>query len=78
MEPTNNSKQLQIPTASVSVSMPAPTLVAKAGPQAQRRFFEFFTANIRAHTRRAYAHAVGRFLARCEEKELEVTQPNQA
>ena len=27
MEPADNSKQLQIPTASVSVSMPAPSLI---------------------------------------------------
>ena len=44
---TDDSKQLQIPTASVSVSMPAPSIITEAGPQAKKRFFEFFTANIR-------------------------------
>jgi site-specific recombinase XerD len=44
-----------------------PVVVAAAGEPAQVRFFEFFAASIRnAHTRRAYGHAVGDFLAWCE------------
>src|SRR5271155_1463850 len=44
-----------------------PALVTVAGESTQLRFLEFFTASIRnAHTRRAYAGAVGEFLAWCE------------
>ncbi len=44
-----------------------PALVAAAGERAQTRFFEFFVANIRnPNTRRAYARAIGDFLAWCE------------
>ncbi len=44
-----------------------PALVAAASDQAQVRFLEFFTANIRnRNTRRAYAHAVREFLTWCE------------
>jgi integrase/recombinase XerC len=44
-----------------------PPLVAAAGKQAQLRFLEFFTANIRnLHTRRAYAQATLEFLTWCE------------
>ena len=40
---------------------------ARAGGHAEIRFLEFFTAAIRnPHTRRAYRHAVGEFLAWCE------------
>jgi site-specific recombinase XerD len=42
-------------------------LVASSGGRASVRFLEFFTAQIRnPHTRRAYARAVGEFLAWCE------------
>ncbi len=41
-----------------------PTLITTAGERAERRFLEFFAANIRnPHTRRAYSRAVGDFLA---------------
>jgi site-specific recombinase XerD len=44
-----------------------PSILAAAGANAQRRFLEFFAASIRnPHTRRAYAGAVGEFLAWCE------------
>jgi len=44
-----------------------PAIVIAAGEGAQLRFVEFFAASIRnAHTRRAYAGAVGEFLAWCE------------
>jgi site-specific recombinase XerD len=46
----------------------SPALIAAAGESAQRRFLEFFTANIRnRNTRRAYAQAAREFLAWCEE-----------
>jgi site-specific recombinase XerD len=45
----------------------SPALIAAAGEQAQLRFLEFFTANIRnPHTRRAYAQATREFLGWCE------------
>ena len=44
-----------------------PAIVAAGGEGAQVRFLEFFAASIRnPHTRRAYARAVGDFLAWCE------------
>lgn len=43
-----------------------PALVTAAGERAQTRFFEFFVFNIRnPNTRRAYARAIGDFLAWC-------------
>jgi Phage integrase, N-terminal SAM-like domain len=46
----------------------APALIASADENAQRRFFEFFTANIRnRNTRRAYGLAVREFLLWCEQ-----------
>jgi len=45
-----------------------PALVTSAGARAGIRFLEFFASNIRnPNTRRAYAHAVGEFLAWCGE-----------
>lgn len=59
---------LPIPRGSAVVSRPVqsgfvlPTLIGDAGPKAQKRFVEFFTAQIRnAHTRKAYATAIGQF-----------------
>src|SRR4051812_2496160 len=44
-----------------------PALIAASGNHAERRFLEFFAANIRnPHTRRAYSRAVNEFLAWCE------------
>jgi hypothetical protein len=41
-------------------AQPFPQLFAEAGPDAMRRFLEFFTANLRnPNTRQAYARAVG-------------------
>lgn len=53
---------------SISAPVPVlPALVAATGKRAGIRFLEFFTAQIRnPHTRRAYARAVGEFLAWCE------------
>ena len=46
-----------------------PAIVARAGPDAQARFLEFFVATIRnPHTRRAYARGCGDFLRWCEER----------
>ncbi len=43
-----------------------PALIADAGDQAARRFFEFFTAHIENdNTRAAYAQAVAQFLRAC-------------
>lgn len=44
-----------------------PDLIDKTGEHGRRRFVEFFTANIRnPNTRKAYALAVGEFLAWCD------------
>src|ERR1700682_355008 len=54
-------------------SLPGP--IARAGEKAAWRFVEFFTANIRnKNTRLAYAQAVSRFFAWCEEHGLELDQ----
>ena len=48
-----------------------PAVIDNAGPQARRRFVEFFVANIRnPNTRIAYARAVARFFAWCEEHHI--------
>jgi site-specific recombinase XerD len=51
----------------VLAAFSTPATVTAAGEGAQLRFLEFFAASIRnPHTRRAYAGAVGEFLAWCE------------
>src|SRR3954470_23282418 len=51
-----------------------PAIIAQAGDHAAKRFIEFFTATIRnGNTRRAYAKAVGDFLAWCEGHRLTLT-----
>src|SRR4051812_17893445 len=48
-----------------------PVLISEAGEGAAKRFFEFFTANIRnPNTRAAYAVAVAQFLRWCEDRQL--------
>jgi site-specific recombinase XerD len=48
-----------------------PTQIAAAGDHARRRFFEFFTANIRSrNTRAADAQAVAGFFRWCEARGL--------
>jgi integrase/recombinase XerD len=43
-----------------------PTIVAEVGPEATKRFFEFFTVPIRnKNTRTAYYHAIDQFLDWC-------------
>ena len=60
----------------LSVAVPGthaliPAQVAAAGPDARRRFLEFFTANIRnRNTRAAYAQAVAAFFRWCEVRGL--------
>lgn len=55
----------------VFASRPFPTVILQAGPDASRRFVEFFTANIRnPNTRAAYARAVGQFIEWCEARDL--------
>jgi hypothetical protein len=50
----------------IGASAPLPALVIAAGERAGIRFLEFFASAIRnLHTRRAYARAVGEFLAWC-------------
>ena len=67
------------PARSQTVPLVVPELVARGGNRATRRFLEFFTANIRnPNTRLAYARAVSRFLAWCEEHglhQLEAIEP---
>ncbi len=55
-----------------------PVLIAEAGDGAAKRFFEFFTANIRnPNTRAAYAQAVAQFLRWCDDRgiSLQSIQP---
>ena len=53
----------------------APAILQRAGTNALFAADEFFRAAIRnAHTRRAYARAVGRFLAWCENQGVELAQ----
>jgi site-specific recombinase XerD len=55
--------------APLSPSLSLPALIAVADEPAQRRFLEFFAANIRnPHTRRAYARATGEFLGWCADR----------
>jgi len=52
-----------------------PRLITDAGPDAARRFVEFFTANIRnRHTREAYARAARRFCHWCERRCIRLDQ----
>ena len=58
-------------TATRSLTTVVPRIVADAGPDAARRFVEFFTATIRnANTREAYARAVRGFFDWCEVRGL--------
>jgi hypothetical protein len=48
-----------------------PALIAVAGPNAQKRFLEFFTVSIRnRNTRAAYARAAAVFLHWCERRAI--------
>src|ERR1700736_6738474 len=49
-------------------SFQVPAIAAEVGPEAAKRFFEFFTVPIRnKNTRFAYYHAIGQFLDWCAE-----------
>ena len=51
----------------LSFGQSVPKLIAAEGPEATKRFLEFFTANIRnKNTRMAYAQAVGQFCQWCD------------
>lgn len=53
-----------------------PALVAAAGERTSLPFLEFFASTIRnPHTRRAYGHAVGGFLAWCETTAFRPSRP---
>ena len=48
-------------------SFQVPALIADIGPEATKRYFEFFTVPIRnKNTRIAYYHAIGQFLDWCQ------------
>src|ERR1700742_527803 len=50
---------------------PLPAIIAARGPQAGRRFVEFFTANIRnPNTRKAYYRATTEFFDWCDQARL--------
>src|SRR5215212_311708 len=67
-EPTTDLATLAYPAAAGPL---VPALIADAGEDAARRFFEFFTANIEnANTRLAYAQAVAQFLRWCQDRRL--------
>ena len=54
-----------------TMSRRLPSAIREAGADAQRRFLEFFAANIRnPNTRLAYARAVWRFFAWCEQRRV--------
>ena len=54
-------------TVAKSEAFQVPALIADVGPEATKRFFEFFTVPIRnKNTRIAYYHAIGQFLVWCE------------
>src|SRR5258708_13095070 len=53
-------------TVAKAESFEVPAIVAEVGPEATKRFFEFFTVPIRnKNTRIAYYHAIGQFLDWC-------------
>ncbi|MCB9952170.1 MAG: tyrosine-type recombinase/integrase [Planctomycetaceae bacterium] len=56
---------------SVTASAVVPAVVEAAGPEAKRRFVEFFTANIRnVNTRQSYLQCVRFFCRWCEERDI--------
>jgi hypothetical protein len=72
-----HSDRAMVPKSATALALP--TLITAAGPRAQKRFLEFFTATIRnPNTRMAYARAVGQFLRWCERRgvhELDSIEP---
>ena len=58
----------------LAANISLPIAIQRAGPNAQRRFVEFFAAHIRNKgTRMAYADAVRRFFDWCEEFGIEIS-----
>ncbi len=56
-----------------SLGSVAPILIKRAGAKATKRFYEFFTANIRnRNTREAYYRALTDFFAWCDQKNLSI------
>ncbi len=56
-----------------SLGSVAPVLIKRAGAKATKRFYEFFTANIRnRNTREAYYRALTDFFAWCDQKNLSI------
>lgn len=54
-----------------SASLALPPMIAAADDRSQRRFLEFFAANIRnPNTRRAYARGIGEFLGWCVQRDV--------
>ena len=54
-----------------------PSVIRAAGGEAERRFVEFFVANIRnRNTRVAYAVAIWRFFEWCEVRDEELDEPS--
>ena len=74
--------QIYIPPAAEALTLPGdwaveglPAIVRRARAAAAERMVEFFAARIRnANTRAAYAQAAARFLAWCDERDLELGQ----
>jgi site-specific recombinase XerD len=65
------TKTMDNPLALPQTGTLVPAQIAAAGDHARRRFFEFFTANIRnRNTRAAYARAVAQFFRWCEVRGL--------
>lgn len=60
-----------LPTHIDPSSGPLPAIITREGEDASKRFFEFFTVNIRnLNTRQAYGRAVWQFMQWCEERGL--------
>ena len=67
------STETALVPAGALVSHALPAIVARAGGNARFAYEEFFKASIgNAHTRRAYARIVDRFLLWCEQRGLEL------
>lgn len=61
--------------SAISTTISLPPLIHEAGPQAARRFVEFFAANIRNRgTREVYARSVARFCRWCGHRRVGLTR----
>src|SRR3954466_13884370 len=78
MDADEPKTELELVTRPTGGGPVIPALIADAGDQAARRFFEFFTANIpNPNTRAAYAQAVAQFMRWAEGRglPLRATEP---